>query len=693
MKLIARNIVKHNKLIIFVCLLLLIPSFVGIINTKINYDLLKYIPAKMDTMKGQDELIDDFKVGGYGFIVCENQSDKQLLNLKKEVEDIKHVKRVLSISTLTDIGIPEDFIPDDIKNKLIDKDNNQIMAVLFDSSMSDDNTMNAVTEIRHVMNKQCFYSGLTAVTLDLKNLCLSEETMYVVIAVILTMIVMMLFLNNYIVPIIFMVTVGFAVVYNLGTNFMLGEISFITKALTGVLQLAVTMDYSIFLWNSYNEQKKKYDDKNKAMEKAIRYTFSSVCGSSITTVVGFLALCFMTFMIGLDLGIVMAKGVIFGVIICVTLLPAFILFFDKILVKAMHKPLMRDPKIISSKIIKRSVIFAIIFVVITPIAFVFDNKAQDEVYYDFSQGLPEDLESRISNEKLEKYFDMSTVHIIMKDVDMSKDDSQKMISKVEKVKGVNFVLGLDSVIGRSIPEEILPEDLLSEIKSYRYELIIVSSSLKSASDEANAQVKEIKNIVHSYSKRSKLVGQAPCMEDMISLMSKDFLIVNTVSIGLVFLIIFAVEQSIILPIILIAVIELSIFINMGISHVIGSSLSFIAPVCISTIQLGATVDYAILMTTRYKAERVAGYNKKEAVNIALYTSIPSIIVSALGLFMATIGVSLYSSIDMIKAICLLLSRGAIISMICVIVFLPSFLYIFDWVICKTTRGMKECLKS
>ena len=579
------------------------------------------------------------------------------------------------------------LLPDKIYNEFNTGDAT-MMAVFFDSATSADVTMDAIREIRAIAGKQVFVSGMSALVTDLKDLCEQEEPIYVAIAVVLACVAMMLLLDGWLVPFVFLASIGIAILINLGTNGFLGQISYITKALSAVLQLAVTMDYSIFLWHSYNEQRELLSDPKEAMANAIHQTLTSVVGSSLTTVAGFIALCFMTFTLGKDLGIVMAKGVVLGVISCVTVLPSLILIFDKPLQKTKHKCIIPDMHPLARKLTKVFPIFLIIFVLLIPPAYYGYDKTNDEVYYDMGECLPKDIEYVIANTKLREEFDIASTHMLLVDASTSSKDVHSMIKEMDEVDGVKYVLGLESVLDSSIPESMIPESLTKILKSDRWELLLVNSEYKVASDLVNDQLDQLNAILKKYDPTGMLIGEAPCMKDMIETTGHDFQVVNAVSIVAIFVIILIVEKSLSLPFILISVIELAIFINLGLPHYFGQSLPFIAPICISTIQLGATVDYAILMTTRYKAERIAGKSKRDAVSIALGASIPSILVSGMGLFAATFGVAVYSDIDIISSMCSLMARGAIISMLCVILILPALLMLCDGLIRHTTLGMK-----
>ena len=688
----SKAVVKFRIPIIILALILAVPSVLGMIGTRINYDMLDYLPDTMDTVVGQQKLMDDFGKGAFSFIIVEDMPDKDVSALKQKIEKVDHVETVLWYDSLVDISVPKELLPEKIYNEFNTK-NATMLAVFFNTSTSADITMDAVREIRSIAGKQCFVSGMSALVTDLKDLCEKEEPIYVAIAVVLAAIAMVVFLDGWLVPFVFLASIGLMILLNLGTNYFFGEVSYITKALSAVLQLAVTMDYSIFLWHSYNEEREHFDDHKKAMEVAISKTLTSVVGSSLTTVAGFAALCFMTFTLGRDLGIVMAKGVILGVIGCVTVLPSMILVLDKPLHATRHRPLLPDMNGLARSVVKIFPVFLIIFALLIVPSLYGYQKTNDEVYYDMGQCLPEDMEYVIANSKLSEDFNIASTHMILIDAKTDPKQVRNMCSEMEKVDGVKYVLGLESVIGSRVPEEVLPERLTKVLKSDNLELLLVNSSYKVASDKVNAQINELNTILKKYDQNGMLIGEAPCMKDMIETTNHDFQVVNAVSIVAIFVIILLVERSISLPFILIAVIELAIFINLGLPHYLGQSLPFIAPICISTIQLGATVDYAILMTTRYKAERIALKPKAQAVQIALATSIPSIIVSGMGLFAATFGVAIYSDIDIISSMCMLMARGAIISMLLVIFILPALLMLCDRLICATTLGMRHLKKQ
>ncbi len=688
----SKAVVKLRIPIVIVTLLLAVLSVFGMVNTRINYDMLDYLPEDMDTVIGQNELLDDFGKGAFSFIVVEDMPNKDVANLVKKLETVDHVETVLWYSSLMDVSVPMELLPEKLYNEF-NTGNATLVAVFFDTSTSADDTMDAIREIRSIAGKQCFVSGMSALVTDLKDLCEQEEPIYVGIAVLLACAAMMLFLDGWLVPLVFLASIGMMIVINLGSNYFFGEISYITKALAAVLQLAVTMDYSIFLWHSYNEQRQKYDDHKDAMAAAISETLTSVIGSSITTVAGFAALCFMTFTLGRDLGFVMAKGIILGVIGCVTVLPALILIFDRPLQKTKHRSIIPDMKNFAANVVKIFPVFLVVFALLIPPAYYGYSKTNDEVYYDMGQCLPQDIEYVIANSKLSEDFDIASTHMVLVSADTPTSSVRKMIKEMEQVDGVKYVLGLESVVGSKVPEEILPESITSLLKSDKWELLLINSEYKVASDLVNEQINSLNSVLKKYDPNGMLIGEAPCMKDMIETTGHDFEIVNAVSIVAIFVIIAIVEKSFSLPFILIAVIELAIFINLGLPHYLGQSLPFIAPICISTIQLGATVDYAILMTTRYKAERLDGQDKNGAVTTALAASIPSIIVSGMGLFAATFGVAVYSNIDIISSMCMLMARGAVVSMLCVIFILPALLTLCDKLICATTFGMKKCREA
>ena len=684
----SKAVVKHRIPILIVALVLMIPSVLGMVGTRINYDMLDYLPEDMETVIGQNELLEDFGKGAFSFIIVEDMPAKNVAALKEKIEQVDHVETVLWYDSILDLSVPMELLPDKIYNEF-NTENATMMAVFFDTSTSSDITMDAIREIRRIAGKQSFVSGMSALVTDLKDLCEKEEPIYVGIAVLLACAAMLIFLDSWLIPFVFLASIGMMILLNLGTNYFMGEISYITKALSAVLQLAVTMDYSIFLWHSYNEQRTRSDDNKVAMAVAVRETLTSVVGSSVTTVAGFIALCFMSFTMGRDLGIVMAKGVLLGVLGCVTVLPALILVFDTPLQKTKHKSLIPNMGGFAKGVVRIFPVFIVVFALLIPPAYYGYRKTSDEVYYDMGQCLPEDMEYVIANSKLSEEFDIASTHMLLVSADLSSKSVRSMIKEMERVDGVKYVLGLESVIGSRVPEEILPESVAGILKNDKWELLLINSEYKVASDAVNAQINDLNTILKKYDESGMLIGEAPCMKDMIETTSHDFQVVNAVSILAIFIIIALVEKSLSLPFILISVIEVAIFINLGLPHYLGQSLPFIAPICISTIQLGATVDYAILMTTRYKAERIGGNEKKDAVWTALSSSIPSIIVSGMGLFAATFGVAIYSDIDIIGSMCMLMARGAVVSMLAVILILPALLLLCDKLICATTWGMKK----
>lgn len=687
----SKAVVKCRVPILILALLLMIPSAVGMAKTRINYDMLDYLPEDMDTVIGQNDLMEDFGKGAFSFIVVDGMSDRDVDSLCERIKQVEHVETVLWYSSLADITIPKELLPDSIYNEFNNGDST-LVAVFLDSATSADVTMDAIRQIRSVCGSQCFVSGMSALVTDLKDLCEEEEPVYVGIAVLLACAAMVIFLDNWLIPFVFLASIGMMILLNMGTNYFFGEISYITKALSAVLQLAVTMDYSIFLWHSYNEQRQLHSDPKDAMAAAIRATLTSVIGSSVTTVAGFIALCFMSFTLGKDLGIVMAKGVVLGVIGCVTVLPSMILLLDRPLQKLMHKSLIPDMKGFAKGVVRIFPVFLVIFALLIPPAYYGYSKTNDEVYYDMGQCLPEDMEYVIANSKLSEEFGIASTHMVLVDAKLPASSVRSMLNEIEQVKGVKYALGLESVIGSAVPEEILPDSIRSILKSDRWELLLINSEYKVAGDEVNDQIDSLNSVIKRYDSSAMLIGEAPCMKDMIETTGHDFEVVNAVSIIAIFIIIAVVEKSISLPFILIAVIELAIFINLGLPHYLGQSLPFIAPICISTIQLGATVDYAILMTTRYKAERLNGRGKREAVSAALAASVPSIIVSGTGLFAATFGVAIYSDIDIISSMCMLMARGAVVSVVCVIFILPALLMLCDRIVIATTLGMRKLKK-
>lgn len=689
---VGKKIVKFRVPILILSIILLIPAVWGYVNTRINYDVLTYLPEDIETMQGQEIMTNDFGIGAFSMLMVDGMEDKEIVKLKEKVEKVDGVANVLWYDSLADISVPQSMLP----SKLYDEYNTEdgtMMAVFFKDGTSSDETMKAITEIRKITGEQCFLSGMSAIVEDTKELAEKETPLYVLIAVVLSALVLAITMESIFVPVLFLLSIGIAIVYNLGTNVFFGEISYITKALAAVLQLGVTMDYSIFLMHSYQEQQVRYNgDKERAMAHAISQTFSSVIGSSVTTVAGFIALCFMSFTLGKDIGIVMAKGVIFGVLVCVTVLPSMILCCDKLIEKTKHKPLLPDIGRISDKVTKRYVIYVVAFVILLFPAIYGNNHTG--VYYNLDESLPKDLPSVIANTKLKEDYNMNTTHMILVDSSVAGSDVKKMSQEIEKVDGVKWVLGLDNLVGSGVPADMLPESVTGMLKNDKYQLLMVNSTYKVATDKVNKQIEQIDKIMDKYDKGAMLVGEGPLTKDLINITDKDFKRVSAVSIGIVFVIILLLFKSVTIPVILVGVIEFAIFVNMGIPFYTGTKLPFVASIVIGTIQLGATVDYAILMTTRYQRERSRGAGKFDAITTAHKFSAQSIIVSALSFFAATIGVGLYSNIDMISSLCILMARGALISMVVVVLILPSLFMVFDKIIVKTSKGFRPTgLKS
>lgn len=689
---VGKKIVKFRVPILILSIILLIPAVWGYVNTRINYDVLTYLPEDIETMQGQEIMTNDFGIGAFSMLMVDGMEDKEIVKLKEKVEKVDGVENVLWYDSLADISVPQSVLP----SKLYDEYNTEdgtMMAVFFKDGTSSDETMKAITEIRKITGEQCFLSGMSAIVEDTKELAEKETPLYVLIAVALSALVLAITMESIFVPVLFLLSIGIAIVYNLGTNVFFGEISYITKALAAVLQLGVTMDYSIFLMHSYQEQQVRYNgDKERAMAHAISQTFSSVIGSSVTTVAGFIALCFMSFTLGKDIGIVMAKGVIFGVLVCVTVLPSMILCCDKLIEKTKHKPLLPDIGRISDKVTKRYVIYVVAFVILLFPAIYGNNHTG--VYYNLDESLPKDLPSVIANTKLKEDYNMNTTHMILVDSSVAGSDVKKMSQEIEKVDGIKWVLGLDNLVGSGVPADMLPESVTGMLKNDKYQLLMVNSTYKVATDKVNKQIEQIDKIMDKYDKGAMLVGEGPLTKDLINITDTDFKRVSAVSIGIVFVIILLLFKSITIPVILVGVIEFAIFVNMGIPFYTGTKLPFVASIVIGTIQLGATVDYAILMTTRYQRERSRGAGKFDAITTAHKFSAQSIIVSALSFFAATIGVGLYSNIDMISSLCILMARGALISMVVVVLILPSLFMVFDKIIVKTSKGFRPSgLKS
>ena len=689
---VGKKIVKFRVPILILSIILLIPAVWGYVNTRINYDVLTYLPEDIETMQGQEIMTNDFGIGAFSMLMVDGMEDKEIVKLKEKVEKVDGVENVLWYDSLADISVPQSVLP----SKLYDEYNTEdgtMMAVFFKDGTSSDETMKAITEIRKITGEKCFLSGMSAIVEDTKELAEKETPLYVLIAVALSALVLAITMESIFVPVLFLLSIGIAIVYNLGTNVFFGEISYITKALAAVLQLGVTMDYSIFLMHSYQEQQVRYNgDKERAMAHAISQTFSSVIGSSVTTVAGFIALCFMSFTLGKDIGIVMAKGVIFGVLVCVTVLPSMILCCDKLIEKTKHKPLLPDIGRISDKVTKRYVIYVVAFVILLFPAIYGNNHTG--VYYNLDESLPKDLPSVIANTKLKEDYNMNTTHMILVDSSVAGSDVKKMSQEIEKVDGVKWVLGLDNLVGSGVPADMLPESVTGMLKNDKYQLLMVNSTYKVATDKVNKQIEQIDKIMDKYDKGAMLVGEGPLTKDLINITDTDFKRVSAVSIGIVFVIILLLFKLVTIPVILVGVIEFAIFVNMGIPFYTGTKLPFVASIVIGTIQLGATVDYAILMTTRYQRERSRGAGKFDAITTAHKFSAQSIIVSALSFFAATIGVGLYSNIDMISSLCILMARGALISMVVVVLILPSLFMVFDKIIVKTSKGFRPTgLKS
>lgn len=684
----GKFITKHKLFILILGVLLIIPSMVGMVKTRVNYDVLSYLPDSLETVSGQDIMVDEFGMGAFSMVIVENMDNKDVVALKEKLEKVDHVEKIIWYDSVADISLPTDMLPNELKEALFNGDATMMIA-LFDNTTSSEDTMQAVTDMRNMVKDQAFISGMSGIVTDIKNLVQAELPVYIVIAGILALIVLLITMESLVTPVLFLLCIGLAILYNMGTNIFLGQISYITQALTAVLQLGVTMDYSIFLLESYQANKVRFDnDKERAMAHAISNTFKSVVGSSITTVAGFAALCFMTFALGRDLGIVMAKGVIIGVIVCITLLPSLILFFDKWIDKTTHRAIFPNFHKASAFITRHRVIPLLIFAVLFVPVFYGNNHVK--VYYNLDQGLPQDLDSAIANKKLEEKFNMNNMHILLLKNGLSSKEKNDMKNEIEKVDGVKWVLGMNSIVGANVPDDMIPNKYKDMLKSDNWELQFICSDYKTATDQVNAQIASINDIVKKYSKDSMVIGEAPLTKDLQDVTDVDLATVNYLSIGAIFLIILLTFKSISLPVILVSVIEFAIFLNMSFPYYSGTELPFVASIVIGTIQLGATVDYAILMTTRYHKERVVNQKtKKEAVEIAHKTSMKSIIISGLSFFAVTFGVSAYSSIDMINAICTLLSRGAVISTISVILILPAMLYLFDKVICKTTWDMRK----
>ena len=681
-------VASHRILIIIAAVLLLIPSAFGYVSTRVNYDVLSYLPSSLETVSGQDTMVDEFGMGAFSMVVVEGMENKDVVALKEKLEAVEHVEKIIWYDDMVDISVPQEMLPEKLREALFNGDATMMIA-LFDNTTSSDTTMDAVTHMREIVGKQAFISGMSGVVTDIKNLALSEMPIYVAVAAGLSLIILLITMKSLVTPFIFLAGIGTAILYNLGSNIISGEISYITQALTAILQLGVTMDYSIFLLESYEDNKERYEgDKQRAMAHAISNTFKSVTSSSITTIAGFAALCFMTFKLGMDLGLVMAKGVVLGVIVCITFLPAMILCCDKAIEKTSHRDLIPSLDGVSKKVVKFWPVALALFVVLIGPAY-YGNKNY-EIYYDISSSLPQDLDSAVANAKLQEDFNMNTMHVLLLKNGMSVKDKNSMQNEIKNVDGVKWVLGMNSFVGASIPESMIPPSYRELLQSDEYELQFVCSDYKVATDEVNAQIASINKIVKGYSPDSMVIGEAPLTKDLADVTDIDLANVNYVSVIAIFLIIMITFKSILIPVILVVVIEFAIFLNMCVPFYTHESLPFVASIVIGTIQLGATVDYAILMTSRYHKERTMQHKtKKEAIAIAHRTSIKSIIISGMSLFASTFGVTVSSSIDMIKSICTLLSRGAVISTIVVIVMLPAMLTVFDKAICKTTWDMRK----
>ena len=680
---VGKWIAKHKVIIVIISMLLLIPSFLGMAATRVNYDILSYLPDSLETVEGQDIMVDEFGMGAFSMVVIEDMDLKDVAALKEKFQDVEHVKDVLWYDSVADLSIPVSMIPDKFKDAFFNGDATMMIA-LFDNTTSSDAAMEAVTDMRKIANEQCFISGMSGVVTDIKNIALEEMPIYVVIAAGLSLLVLLLAMDSLVIPILFLLSVGLAVVYNLGSNIFLGQVCYITKSLTAVLQLGVTMDYSIFLLNSFEAYKKKYDEKERAMAHAIADTFKSVAGSSVTTIAGFLALCVMTFALGRDMGIVMAKGVVIGVICCVTVLPAMILVFDKAIEKTKHKALIPNMDKASGFITKHYKVWLLVFLVLLYPAIYGNNHTQ--IYYNIDKSLPASLASNVANDKLKEDFDMSTVHMILLRNGLDNKQKTQMLDKIDEVDGVKWSLGMNSLIGPSFPESMIPSNIKEMLESDNYEVQFVCSEYSSATDECNAQLAAIQDIVKEYSPESMVIGEAPLMKDLQDTTDIDLQRVNIISMAAIFVIILFVFKSISLPFVLLAVIEFAIFVNMAIPYYQGVTLPFVASIVIGAIQLGATVDYAILMTSNYQKQRHLGKTKKDSISIAHKFSMKSIIVSGCSFFAATFGVALYSQVDMIGSICTLLARGAVISTIVVLLVLPAMFMVFDPIIVHTSKG-------
>lgn len=682
----GEKICKHKKLIFIIALLLLIPSVIGMMATRVNYDILAYLPDEVETVQGENILQNEFNMGSYSIIVTENMSTKDIQKLENKFKELENVEKVVSVADLLGANVPVEMLPDEVR-EIAYKDGDTMILVTFKDGISSDTTLNTIEEMRKVTDKQCKISGMSALVLDTKNIANSEIVTYVIIAVILCMIVLQFALDSYLAPIFLLASIGIAILYNMGSNILLGEISYITKAISAVLQLGVTMDFAIFLYHSYKAEKENYSNNDEAMAHAISKTLVSVIGSSLTTIAGFLALCSMNLTLGKDIGIVMAKGVLLGVISVVTVLPAMLLIFDKWIEKTKHKEILPKFEKLRDFNIKHYKAIIVAFLIIVPFAVY--GYSNIEVYYNLNKTLPDTLQSIEATNTLQDKFNMVSTEIALIDKDIPNYKVNEMLNKIDDLDGVEFALGYSKITESGIPEEIIPEDIKSVFQTGEYQLVVISSDYELATDELNEQVDKINSIIKEYDEDALLAGEGPLMKDLVEISDHDFNSVNSVSIAVIFVIMIFVLKSISLPVILMIVIEFAIFLNMGISTYTNTTLPFIASIVIGTIQLGATIDYAILITTKYINLRKEGKDKKEAVREALGTSISSIIVSGLCFFGATFGVGICSKIGMIASLCTLMARGAIISMITVIMILPAFLMLFDKLICKTTVGMRK----
>lgn len=687
----GKIIVKHRKLILIIAIILLIPSILGYKATRVNYDILTYLPNTIKTVQGEDILSEDFNMGAYSIVVIDNMSTKDMLKLEDKIKDeIDNVELCASVADVVGEQIPIEMIPDNLRDKVY-KDGSTLMIVTFKDAISSDETLASIEKLRDITDERCKISGMSATLLDTKNLSESEVAIYVIIAVVICLIILQLALDSFVAPILLLLNIGFAIIYNMGTNIILGEISYITKAISAVLQLGVTMDFAIFLYHSYMAEKKENPNIEEAMAIAIGKTMTSVVGSSLTTIAGFLALCSMNLTLGKDIGIVMAKGVLFGLICVVTVLPALILTFNKSIEKTKHKEILPKFKHVSDFVIKHYIILAVAFVVILPIAYY--GYSHTEVYYKLDSSLPETLPSVSANNEVIEKFKIVSPEMLLVSSDLSNSEVNKMLDEIEKVDGIDWTLSLSKFSEAGIPEEMLPDDVVNKLKNDEYQIIILNSTYEMATDELNAQIAKVNEIIAKYDDKAILAGEGPLMNDLVEVADHDFNSVNVFSIVIIFFLMFFVLKSISLPVILICIIEFAIFINMGIPYYTNVTLPFVASIVIGTIQLGATIDYAILITTKYIIERKAGKTKHEAIDFAVSTSVNSIVVSGLCFFGATFGVGVYSNIEMIGSLCTLMGRGAIISVITVVLMLPAFLMIFDKLICKTTLGMKNVVKE